>query len=139
MTVTVLTFDSSQKAILVALKCNRAVVIVHKMMCPRTSMISNRADRPITALKGMDSIFLAVSVNTVPASQRIAYKSYLFIYLFIVRQTEGLKDTTGGTLCNITTVEPRFIDGHALNTDTSLLQYSLSLGMSSHFLQILPA
>ena len=78
--VTVLTFDSSQKAILVAFKSNRAVVIVHKMMCPRTSMISNRADRAITALKGMDSIFFAVSVNTVPASQRIAYKSYLFIY-----------------------------------------------------------
>lgn len=78
--VTVLTFDSSQKAILVAFKCNRAVVIVHKMMCPRTTMISNRADRAITALKGMDSIFFAVSVNTVPASQRIAYKSYLFIY-----------------------------------------------------------
>ena len=74
MWVTVLTSDSGQKAIVVTLKCNRAVIIVHIIICPPTipSMIRNGA---IMALKVMDAIFLAVSVNAVPATQRKAYKS----------------------------------------------------------------
>ena len=74
MWATVFTSDSSQKAIVVTLKCNRAVIIVHIMICPPTipSRIRNGA---ITTLKIMDAIFLAVFVNAVPATQRKSYKS----------------------------------------------------------------
>ena len=64
--------DSSDKAIVRAFERQQSIICVYVVCCVRTVFLLV-AHRTVRALKVMDAIFLAVSVDAAPGSYRVTY------------------------------------------------------------------